>query len=65
MIKFPSMQPISATVITHNEERNIREALQSLSWVDEIVIVDSGSSDATLEICRAFTDKIFQRGWTG
>jgi hypothetical protein len=59
------MQLISATVITFNEEHNIREALQSLSWADEIVIVDSGSRDATLEICRNFTDKIFHRGWTG
>ncbi len=59
------MQPISATVITYNEEHNIREALQSLSWVDEIIVVDSGSSDGTLEICRGFTDKIFHRRWTG
>jgi glycosyltransferase involved in cell wall biosynthesis len=59
------MQPISATIITYNEEHNVREALESLSWADEIVVVDSGSSDATLEICRDFTDKIFHRGWTG
>ncbi len=59
------MQPISATLITYNEERNIAEALQSLSWVDEIVVIDSGSSDATLEICRRFTDRIIHRDWTG
>ncbi len=59
------MQSISATLITHNEERNIAEALQSLSWVDEIVVVDSGSRDATAEICRRFTDRIFHREWTG
>jgi glycosyltransferase involved in cell wall biosynthesis len=59
------MQPISATLITFNEERNIAEALQSVSWADEIVVVDSGSSDATLDICRRFTDKIFHRNWTG
>jgi glycosyltransferase involved in cell wall biosynthesis len=59
------MQPISATVIAHNEEHNIREALQSISWVDEIVVVDCGSSDATLEICRSFTDRIYHREWTG
>jgi glycosyltransferase involved in cell wall biosynthesis len=59
------MQPISATIIAFNEEHNIREALQSLSWADEIVVVDSGSSDSTLDICREFTDKIFQRAWTG
>lgn len=59
------MQPISATVITYNEERRIREALESLAWADEIVVVDSGSSDSTLRICREFTDKIYHRDWTG
>ncbi len=59
------MEPISATVITLNEERNIGEALKSLGWADEIVVVDAGSSDATLDICRRFTDRIFHRDWTG
>ena len=59
------MQPISATLITYNEERNIEGALQSIAWADEIIIVDSGSRDATLEICRRFTDKIIHRDWTG
>jgi len=59
------MHPISATLITYNEEQSIAKALESLSWVDEIVVVDSGSSDTTLEICRRFTDKIFHRDWTG
>lgn len=38
--------------------------LQSLWWVDEIIIVDSFSTDATLDICARYTDKIFQRKWT-
>jgi len=59
------MQPVSATLIAYNEEQNIEEALQSLSWADEIVVVDSGSQDATLEICRKYTDRIFHRDWTG
>jgi glycosyltransferase involved in cell wall biosynthesis len=59
------MQQISAALITYNEEHNITEALQSLSWVDEIVVVDSGSTDRTLEICRQFTPRIFHRDWTG
>lgn len=59
------MHPISATLITYNEEQSIAGALESLSWVDEIVVVDSGSSDKTLDICRRFTDKIFHRDWTG
>jgi glycosyltransferase involved in cell wall biosynthesis len=59
------MHPISAALITYNEELNITEALQSLSWADEIVVVDSGSKDATLDICRRFTDRILHRDWTG
>jgi len=59
------MEPVSATLITYNEERNIAEALQSLSWTSEIVIVDRGSTDATLDICRKYTCKIFHRDWTG
>jgi glycosyltransferase involved in cell wall biosynthesis len=59
------VKSISATVITKNEERNISGALESLAWCDEIVIVDSGSTDATLDLCRKHTDKIFHRDWTG
>jgi glycosyltransferase involved in cell wall biosynthesis len=59
------MEQISATLITNNEEVNIEEALQSLAWADEIVVVDSGSTDATVEICRRYTDRIFKRAWTG
>jgi glycosyltransferase involved in cell wall biosynthesis len=65
MLKSAAMEPISATLITYNEERNIATALQSLAWTDEIVVVDSGSTDATVEICRTFTDRIFARNWTG
>jgi len=56
---------ISAIVITFNEEHNIAAALQSLSWADEIVIVDAESSDRTVEIASAFTDRIFVRPWPG
>lgn len=59
------MEPISATLITHNEEINIEDALRSLFWADEIVVVDCGSTDATVEICRRYTDRVFTRPWTG
>ncbi|HYK90048.1 MAG TPA: glycosyltransferase family 2 protein [Acidobacteriota bacterium] len=52
-------------MITRNEERNIDAALQSLSWADEIIIIDSGSTDATLEICRKYTERIMHRDWSG
>jgi glycosyltransferase involved in cell wall biosynthesis len=43
---------VSAIVITKNEEAAIRRCLESLAWVDEIVVVDSGSTDRTPDICR-------------
>ena len=59
------MQPVSATLITYNEEKNVAQALKSLSWADEILVVDSGSSDATVEICRSFNSTVIHRDWTG
>ena len=59
------MDPLSATLITHNEEANIEDALQSIAWADEVVVVDSGSTDRTVQICRQYTDKVFHRDWTG
>lgn len=56
---------ITATVITLNEEHNIAAALESLSWADEIIVVDSQSTDRTVEIARGFTDRIFVRSWPG
>jgi glycosyltransferase involved in cell wall biosynthesis len=55
------MPKISAIVLTYNEERQIRECLETIKWVDEIVVCDSFSTDRTVEICREYTDKIFQR----
>jgi glycosyltransferase involved in cell wall biosynthesis len=49
----------SAVVITKNEELNIKECLETLRWADEIIIIDSNSTDNTTEIAAKFTDKIF------
>jgi glycosyltransferase involved in cell wall biosynthesis len=57
--------PVTATVITFNEAANIRAALESLSWADEIVVVDSQSTDGTADIARQFTDKVIVRPWPG
>ena len=56
---------ITATVITFNEEHNIAAALESLSFTDEIIVVDSESTDRTVEIARQFTDRVFVRPWPG
>ena len=59
------MSKISAIVITLNEENNIAACLESLRWVDEIVVMDSGSHDRTREIARTFTTMIFETRWQG
>jgi glycosyltransferase involved in cell wall biosynthesis len=56
---------ISAVVITLNEEPNIERCLASLGFADEIVVLDSLSTDRTVEIARRFTDKISEREFTG
>lgn len=55
------MANISAVVITHNEEHNIKDCLQSINWAGEIIVVDSYSKDRTVEISKRFTDKVFLR----
>ena len=56
---------VSAIVVCFNEEKNIGACLESLSWCDEIVVVDSFSTDRTVEICRQYTDRVIQREWAG
>ncbi len=56
---------ISACIMTLNEEELIERCLRSVTWCDEIVVLDSFSTDRTMEICRKYTDKIFQHKWLG
>ena len=55
------MTKISALVMVYNEEKQIRQCLDTIRWADEIVICDSFSTDKTVQICREYTGKIFQR----
>ncbi len=59
------MSRVTATVITYNEAANIEAALASLSFADEIVVVDSESTDDTVAIARRFTDRVIVRPWPG
>ena len=59
------MQKISAVIITFNEETDIARALRSVSWCDEILVVDSGSTDRTVDICHAHGCKVIHRNFTG
>ncbi len=57
--------PVSVYVLTTNNRRTIEQCLKSLSWVEELVVVDSFSQDGTYEVCKQYTDKIFQKKWMG
>ena len=59
------MPKLSVTVITKNESRNIDDALKSVAWADEIIVVDSHSTDATVAIARLHTDRVVVRDWPG
>ena len=59
------MSQLSVTIITYNEEARIEACLNSIQWVDEIIILDSGSSDNTVEICERSTPHIFVTEWPG
>ena len=56
---------ISATIITFNEERNIARAIESLRCCDEIVVVDSGSVDRTVEIAGKLGARVVDSAWRG
>jgi len=51
-----SAKKVSAVVIAYNDEPNMRACLESLAWADELIVVDSHSTDATAQISREFTD---------
>ena len=59
------MPAVSAIVITKDESDSIADALASLSWADEIVVVDAESTDDTVAIARRFTDRVYVRPWSG
>jgi len=56
---------ISVIIITKNEADNIRACLESVAWADEIIVVDSGSSDATVEICQELGVQVHELDWPG
>lgn len=56
---------ISAVIITYNEASNIREAIESVAWADEILVVDSGSTDETCEIAEGSGARVLTEPWRG
>jgi glycosyltransferase involved in cell wall biosynthesis len=56
---------VSVVLITLNEALHINDALASVAWADEIVVVDSGSTDDTVGLATQHTDRVSHRDWTG
>jgi glycosyltransferase involved in cell wall biosynthesis len=56
---------VSVIVITHDEEHVIADCLESIDWADEVVVLDCGSTDRTVEICRTYTEQVFETDWPG
>ena len=59
------MPKVSVTIITRNEADDIAAAIDSASWADEIIVVDSGSTDDTVAIARAKGVRVETRAWSG
>ena len=57
--------PVSVTIIALNEESHIRQAIESVQWAEEIIVVDSGSTDQTVEIAQSLGAKVIYHKWPG
>ncbi|MGM0370289.1 MAG: glycosyltransferase family 2 protein [Bacillota bacterium] len=55
------MQELGALVLTYNEEDNISDCLESLDWIEDVVVVDSYSGDNTVELAKEYTTEVYQR----
>lgn len=59
------MAGLTVITITRDEERNITECLESVRWADQLVVVDSGSKDKTVDLARRFTPHVYSIDWEG
>ncbi|MDD2662033.1 MAG: glycosyltransferase family 2 protein, partial [Methylococcales bacterium] len=56
---------LSVIIITKNESQHIARCLGSVAWANEIIVLDSGSTDDTVAICKQFTGQVFVTDWPG
>jgi len=59
------MNSLSVILITKNEAENIRACLESVAWADEIIVVDSGSTDDTVALCKELGAQVHVHDWPG
>lgn len=59
------MIAISVVIVTKDEEKNIKDALESVKEFSEIIVIDSFSSDRTVDICKKYTKNVYQEEWKG
>ena len=61
----PGSVPVSVVVLTLNEEPNVRRCLASVAWADQVVVVDSGSTDGTVPLAKAAGAEVVEQPWLG
>ena len=61
----PAVSSLSVILITKNEAANIRDCIRSVSWADEVIVVDSGSNDDTAAIARQMGARTYEHDWPG
>ena len=61
----PRSVPVSVIVLTRDEEPNIARCLASVAWADQVMVVDSGSVDATVSIARSLGAQVVEQPWLG
>ena len=59
------MHKVSVVMICYNEEAILDKSLSAVQWADEIVVVDSFSTDGTVRVAQQYTDKVYQHTWRG
>jgi glycosyltransferase involved in cell wall biosynthesis len=64
-VSSPVRPPLSVTIITLNEERKLPRALASVAWAEEVLVVDSGSTDRTIELARQAGARVVFNAWKG
>ena len=55
------MATLSVIISAHNEEKKIKACLESITWADEIILLDNASTDKTEEIAKTYTKNIFKQ----